>query len=71
MKKQGYLARLAESVGERNRGPHKQSPIDRARESRGMEKAEGKRPYSADKGMDMKGHIKSAMHHLRKAHKCK
>lgn len=51
MKKQGYNARLDESLGERNKGPHKQSMKDRRDESKGMEKSEGKRAYSGDKSM--------------------
>lgn len=76
MKKQGYNARLGESLGMRHKGAHKQSLKAREHESKGMEKAEGKKAYSGDKGMDKGGdhmkHLKAAMHHLRKAHKsCK
>lgn len=52
MKKQGYNARLDESLGERNKGKKKQSLKDRRDESKGMEKAKGKRAYSAVKTMD-------------------
>ena len=52
MKKQGYLARLKESLGERHKGKHKQSLTSRAHESRGEEKASGKKAYSAVKSMD-------------------
>lgn len=50
-KKQGYNARLDESIGERNRGKKKQSLKSRRKESEGMEKAEGKRKYSGAKTM--------------------
>lgn len=52
MKKQGSNSRLDESMGSRNKGKKKQSMKDRRKESEGMEKAEGKRKYSADKSMD-------------------
>lgn len=52
MKKQGYNARLDESLGVRNKGKKKQSLKDRRDESKGMEKAKGKRAYSAVKTMD-------------------
>lgn len=52
MKKQGYNARLDESLGERNKGKKKQSLKDRRNESKAMEKAKGKRAYSAVKTMD-------------------
>lgn len=60
MKKQGYNARLDESLGAR-RGAEKtkkQSFKDRRDESKGMEKAKGKRPYAAVSTMDLarKGH---------------
>ena len=50
-KKQGYNARLDESMGMRD-GKKSQSLKDRRDESKGMEKASGKRAYSADKSMD-------------------
>ena len=50
MKKQGYNARLDDSLGARN-GKKKQSLKSRRHESAGMEKAMGKRKYSADKSM--------------------
>lgn len=52
MRKQGYNARLDESLGERHRGKHKQSLKDRRDESKGMEKARGRRAYAADRSMD-------------------
>lgn len=50
-KKQGYNARLDESMGERNRGKKKQSLKSRRKESEGMEKASGKRKYHGAKTM--------------------
>ena len=51
-KKQGYNARLDESLGERNRGSKSQSLKSRRDESKGTEKAMGKRAYSAVGTMD-------------------
>lgn len=52
-KKQGYNARLDESLGERKRAkPKKQSLKDRRKESEGMESHYGKRPYSSVKTMN-------------------
>ena len=45
---QGYNARLDESLGARN-GKKKQSLKSRRNESKGMEKAMGKRAYSGNK----------------------
>lgn len=65
--KEGYNARLDQSLGERNRGPHSQSLKDRRDESKGMEKAKGKRAYSAVSTMD--GAAKKAhQHHMAAAH---
>lgn len=50
MKKQGYNARLDESLGARN-GKKKQSLKSRRRESEGEEKAQGKRKYAGNKSM--------------------
>lgn len=49
-KKQGYNARLDESLGSR-RGKKSQSYKARRDESKGMEKAMGKRAYSGAKSM--------------------
>jgi|TARA_R100000900_G_C3289355_1_gene155402 hypothetical protein len=46
----GYNARLDDSLGARN-GKKSQSLKSRRHESEGMEKAMGKRKYSADKSM--------------------
>lgn len=48
--KQGYNARMDESLGMRN-GSKSQSMKDRRDESKGMEKAMGKRAYGAVKSM--------------------
>jgi|TARA_R110002110_G_scaffold128865_2_gene308711 hypothetical protein len=50
-KKQGYNARLDESLGAR-RGKKSQSFKDRRDESKGAKKAAGKRAYSAVSTMD-------------------
>ena len=52
MKKQGYNSRLDESLGARNKTKKKQSLKSRRDESKGMEKAMGKKAYSAVKTMD-------------------
>lgn len=70
MKKQGYNARLDESLGMRKgkESGKKQSLKARRDESKGMEKAMGKRAYSGDKSMDRmkKAHaaLKEAAKHL-------
>ncbi len=53
-KKQGYNARLDESLGARDGAESTKSQSFKARrdESKGMEKASGKRAYSAVKTMD-------------------
>ena len=51
-KKQGYNARLDESMGARNKGKKTQSLKSRRDESKGTEKAMGKRAYSAVSTMD-------------------
>ena len=48
-KKQGYNARLDESMGMRNRGKKKQSMKSRRKESKGMEKAMGRKSYSGNR----------------------
>lgn len=52
MKKQGYNARLDESLGARNKGKKSQSLKSRREESKGMEKAKGRKAYAAVKTMD-------------------
>ena len=51
-KKQGYNARLDESLGARNKGKKTQSLKSRRDESKGTEKAMWKRAYSAVSTMD-------------------
>jgi len=53
-KKQGYNARLDESLGNRvgKEGSKEQSKTDRRDESKGTEKHYGKRPYSGVDTMD-------------------
>lgn len=61
MKKQKYNSRLDESIASRN-GRKKQSLKARRDESKGMEKAMGRRAYSGDKSMDkIRGHLEKAM----------
>ena len=50
-KKQGYNARLDESLGARH-GKKSQSLKSRRKESEGMDKAMGRRKYAAVKSMD-------------------
>jgi len=50
MKKQGYNARLDDSMGAKN-GKKKQPMKSRRDESEGMEKAMGKRKFAGDKAM--------------------
>ena len=57
VKGQGYNDRLDESLGARNKTKGKQSLKSRRKESEGMEKASGKRKYSAVGTMD-KGVVK-------------
>jgi len=80
MKKQGYNARLDESIGGRHKGPHKQSMKDRRDESKAMSKKIYGHAYGADKGMEYRnnfkdkdehvvkgGHVSAALeHHFRK-----
>ena len=59
-KKQGYNARLDESLGERNKTKGKQSLASRRKESEGMEKAMKRRKYAAVSTMDKGGRKKKA-----------
>ena len=59
-KTQGYNARLDESLGSRNRGRKSQSLKSRRDESKGTEKAMGKRAYSAVGTMDKGSRRKSS-----------
>lgn len=71
MKKQGYNSRLNEALGAKDgKESKKKQPLKARRdESKGMEKALGKKAYSSDKGMDKATHIKNALFPLKKAHK--
>ncbi len=61
--KQGYNARLDESIGNKHKGSHSQSLKDRRDESKGMAKAMTGHAYSGDHNMDkhypssVKGHL--------------
>ena len=59
VKKQGYNARLDESLGARNKTKGKQSLKSRRKESEGMEKAAGRRKYQAVKKMSAGGLAKN------------
>ena len=50
-KKQGYNARLDESLGNKHKGPHKQSLKDRRDESKAMSKKIYGHAYGGDHGM--------------------
>lgn len=60
MKKQGYLDKLYESLGARNKTKGKQTLHDRSNESIGEEKKLGHKAYSAVKTMD-KGDRKASL----------
>ena len=51
MKKQGYNARLDESLGMKHRGAHKQSLKDRRDESKAMSKKDYGHAYGGDHNM--------------------
>ena len=68
MKKQGYNARLDESLGMKHRGAHKQSMKDRRDESKAMSKEMYGHAYGGDHSMvyeshtekgSVKGHLSS------------
>ena len=52
MKKQGYNARLDESLGMKHKGAHKQSMKDRRDESKAMSKKDYGHAYGGDHNMD-------------------
>jgi len=62
MKKQGYNSRLNEALGAKDgkESKKKQSLKSRRDESKGMEKALGKKAYSSDKKMDRSSSIKKS-----------
>mgnify|MGYP003134381890 CR=1 FL=1 len=51
MKKQGYNARLDDSLGNKHKGPHKQSLKDRRDESKAMSKKDYGHAYGGDHNM--------------------
>jgi len=57
--KQGYNARLDESLGMKHRGAHKQSMKDRRDESKGMAKKMTGHAYSGDHSMKYEEHLGS------------
>ena len=71
MKKQGYNARLDESLGMKHKGAHKQSLKDRRDESKAMSKKDYGHAYGGDHGMsyesfkvnNVKAHLSA---HIRK-----
>tara|TARA_R110002020_G_scaffold28732_5_gene91247 strand:- start:3205 stop:3414 length:210 start_codon:yes stop_codon:yes gene_type:complete len=69
MKKQGYNARLDESLGMKHKGAHKQSLKDRRDESKAMSKKDYGHAYGGDHNMsyekihNVKKHLSS---HIRK-----
>ena len=62
--KQGYNARLDESIGMKHKGAHKQSMKDRRDESKGMAKSMTGHAYSGDHSMGDKHYPKSVKNHL-------
>ena len=64
MKKQGYNARLDESLGNKHKGKHKQSLKDRRDESKAMSKKIYGHAYGGDHGMKYEGageHIRACI----------
>jgi hypothetical protein len=55
MKKQGYNARLDDSLGAKHPGKHKQSFKDRRNESKAMSKKDYGHAYGGDHGMKYEG----------------
>jgi hypothetical protein len=66
MKKQGYNARLDESIGGRHKGPHSQSMKDRRDESKAMSKKMYGHSYGADKGMSYRHSHPACVHYVGK-----
>ena len=56
MKKQGYNARLDESLGNKHKGSHKQSLKDRRDESKAMSKKDYGHAYGGDHSMAYESH---------------
>jgi hypothetical protein len=55
--KQGYNARLDESLGNKHKGKHKQSLKDRRDESKAMSKKDYGHAYGGDHGMKYEKHL--------------
>ena len=69
MKKQGYNARLDESLGSKHKGNHKQSLKDRRDESKAMSKKDYGHAYGGDHNMSYEKIHNVASHiskHIRK-----
>ena len=64
--KQGYNARLEESLGNRHKGAHKQSFKDRRDESKAMSKKLYTHAYGADHNMKYEGASKRISASIRK-----
>ena len=68
MKKQGYNARLDESLGAKHKGPHKQSLKDRRHESEAMEKKIYDHKFGSDSKMsyrhDHPAHVNGVKSHI-------
>ncbi len=59
--KQGYNARLDESLGMKHKGAHSQSMKDRRDESKAMSKKEYGRAYGGDHSMGYEKHYPSSV----------
>ena len=64
--KQGYNARLDESLGMRHKGKHTQSLKDRRDESKAMSKKIYGHAYGADHGMKYEKHLGSNSKNIKK-----
>ena len=64
-KKQGYNARLDDSLGAKHRGPHKQSLKDRRDESKAMSKKDFGHAYGGDHGMKYEKKGRGIHEHLK------
>ena len=60
--KQGYNARLDESLGMKHKGPHKQSLKDRRDESKGESKHLSGHAYSGNHSMKEDKHYPKSVH---------
>ena len=62
MKKQGYNARLDESLGNKHKGHHSQSLKDRRDESKAMSKKRYGHAYGGDHSMKYEKHYPKSVH---------